>query len=145
MSPAPVETSASYVKTSAEARSAARGKSSRSSSMIKAAECAGMGASLSMRRQRSMRLRSPAKTATPALASAIKSASATKPARMIESRSPAIEVVAIDEDSAVRYVGVVVVDDVSVMPVKSPVVPSPTKPAKKQRLEAQAKNYAWTR
>ena len=56
-----------------------------------------------------------------------------------------VEVVAIDDGCAMGDVGVVVVDDVSVMPVKSPVVPSPTKPAKKQRLEAQAKNYAWTR
>jgi len=114
--------------------------------MIKAAECSGMGTGLRVRRHRSMlRVRSPTESPTSARAPVLKSASATKPAGTIDAHTPAIEVVAIDEDSAVRYVGVVVVDDVSVMPVKSPVVPSPTKPAKKQRLEAQAKNYAWTR
>jgi hypothetical protein len=141
---APVNASAS-VETSAEARPAARRESPCGSSMIKAAECAGMGTRLNVRRKRSMRRRSPTETPTPALAPAVEPAAATKPAGMSEVPTPAIEGVAIDEDSAAGDVGVVVVDDVVVVPVKSPVVPSPTKSAKKERLEAEAKNHTRTR
>ena len=56
----------------------------------------------------------------------------------LESASPAIEVamraiesVVISENSAVGNVGVVVVSDVMVIPVRSPVVPAPAVSAKK--------------
>jgi hypothetical protein len=64
---------------------------------------------------------------------------------MIEARTPPIESIAIDEDSAVGNVGVVVVNDIAVVPVKSPVVPSPPKPAKESRFEAKSKNHTWPR
>jgi hypothetical protein len=54
-----------------------------------------------------------------------------------------IKVVAIDEDPAVGYVMVVVVNDVAAMPVISPVVPPPAKPAKKTNSEAQAERNPW--
>ncbi len=92
-----------------------------------------------------MRLGSSTETPTPARASALKSASTTKPAGMIEACASAIEVVAIGEDSAVGNVAVVVVNDIAVVPVKSPVMPSPTKAAKQSRLEAKAKNHTWSR
>jgi len=50
-----------------------------------------------------------------------------------------IEVVAVREDSAVGYVVVVVEHDTVVMPVVSPVVPSPAEPAKEADSKAEAK------
>src|ERR1700722_5622636 len=50
-----------------------------------------------------------------------------------------VEVVAIDEDAAVGNVGVVVVNDAVVMPVISPVVPTPTKASVEANSKAQAK------
>jgi hypothetical protein len=47
------------------------------------------------------------------------------------------EVVAIDERSAMGNVGVVVIDDGAVMPVGSPVMPSPAEAAE----EADSKTY----
>src|SRR6266849_320359 len=69
-----------------------------------------------------------------ARSSALKSAST-----MIAIRADAIEGVVIGEDSAVRYVCVVVVNDIVVMPVRSPMVPAPAKPAIKADSKAEAK------
>src|SRR5258708_39222141 len=62
-----------------------------------------------------------------------------KSATRIGVRAPAIEGVVISEDSAVGYVSVVVINDIVVMPVRSPVVPSPAKPAEIADSKAQAK------
>src|SRR5258708_1584868 len=74
-----------------------------------------------------------------ASASALKSASTMRSAAMIDVRAAAIEGVVIGEDSAVGYVSVVVINDIVVMPVRSPVVPSPAKPAEIADSKAQAK------
>src|SRR5712692_11687766 len=72
-------------------------------------------------------------------ASALKSGSTMKSAAMIDVRAPAIDGVVTCEDSAVGYVSVVVINDIVVMPVRSPVVPSPTKPAEITNSKAQPK------
>ena len=79
-----------------------------------------------------------------ARASALKSASTMKSATMIAVRALAIEGVVIGEDSAVRDVSVVVINDIVVMPVRSPVVPSPTKSAKIADSKAQPKRDSRT-
>jgi hypothetical protein len=76
---------------------------------------------------------------TSARTPALKSASAMNPASVIGVRTPAIESVVIGEDSAVGYVSVVVINDIVVMPVRSPVVPSPTESAKIANSKAQPK------
>lgn len=141
-----VETTASSVEAAAEARLTTGGESSRDSSMIKAAERAGVATGLGMRRRKSMlrgyesmlRGRS-MDSRTSARTPALKSASAMKSAAMIEVPVPAIEGVVIDENSAVRHEGVVVEGDMAVIPVRSPMVPSPAEPAKKADAKAQAK------
>jgi len=55
-------------------------------------------------------------------------------------RAAAVEVVAIDDRSAVRNVGVVVVDCCPAMPVVSPVVPAPSISTKKANSEADSKS-----
>src|SRR5260370_37532008 len=50
----------------------------------------------------------------------------------------AIEVVAVDENSAVGDVRVVVVNDPVVMPIIAPVVPDPTEPAEEGNSKAKA-------
>src|SRR5882762_8986641 len=66
---------------------------------------------------------------------ALESASAA-----IEAAVRAIEGVVISENSAVGNVGVVVVSDVVVIPVRSPMVPSPTEPAKVAYAKSEAKS-----
>jgi hypothetical protein len=56
-----------------------------------------------------------------------------------------VEIVAIDDGCAVGDVGVVVIHHVMVMPVRSPVVPSPAVAAKKADSETQAKGNAGSR
>src|SRR5713101_558674 len=73
-----------------------------------------------------------------ARAAALKSASTMKSATMIEVRAPAIEGIVIGEDSTVGYVGVVVEKDAVAVPVISPVVPAPAKPAKEANAKAEA-------
>ena len=58
---------------------------------------------------------------------------------VVEVGAAVMEVVALDECSAVRDVGVVIIDHRVAMPVESPVVPSPAVTAKEAELEAQAK------
>src|ERR1700722_15878042 len=54
------------------------------------------------------------------------------------------EVAAIGKGSTVRNVSVVVVDDRSVVPVKSPVMPAPTEAAEVPDSKAQAERQVWT-
>src|SRR6202051_751820 len=58
--------------------------------------------------------------------------------------SPMTEVVAISESSAVRDVGVVVVDDSMVLPVRSPVMPAPAKAAEESDSKANTERQVWT-
>jgi hypothetical protein len=52
---------------------------------------------------------------------------------------------AVSENSAVGYEPVVVEEDIVVMPVRSPVVPSPAEPAKEADSKAEAKRDSWPR
>jgi hypothetical protein len=54
-----------------------------------------------------------------------------------------VEVVAVNDGSAVGNIGVVVVDHPMVMPVPSPVVPSPTKSSKESDPESRAEVKPW--
>src|SRR6266481_4354790 len=64
---------------------------------------------------------------------------ALKSFAMIEVPAGVVKGVVISEDSAVGYVGVVVVDDTVVMPIISPVVPAPAKAAEEADSRAEAK------
>src|ERR1700756_2219958 len=127
----PMETSAS-VETPTEARLPARGKAMGGSSMIKATEGAGVGPALAMRCESMLASRKSS------LSSAVKSAGSVKSACVVE-------VLAIVEDSAVGFVTVVVEKDAVVMPVISPVTPSPAKPTKETDPKAQAPGEPWPR
>src|ERR1700675_2344902 len=72
-------------------------------------------------------------------AAALKSASTMKSASMIAVRARAIEGVVISEDSAVRNVSVMVINDIVVMPVRPPMVPAPAEPAKIADSKAEPK------
>jgi hypothetical protein len=87
--------------------------------MIKTAECAGVVSNLAVWRCESMLA-----TGESSRASAMKSVCSMK-------STAAIEVVTIDENSAVGDIGIVVENDVMVMPVLSPVVPAPAIPSEK--------------
>src|ERR1700680_1693076 len=95
--------------------------------MIKPAECAGVSAKLAVRRCKSMLA-----TRESSRRSAMKSGCSMK-------STGSIEVVAIDENSAVRYVGVMVVNNSVVVPIVSPVVPAPAKPTEEADCKAEAK------
>src|SRR6266576_598786 len=99
----------------------ARGESPRDSSMIKTTESTGMRTSLAVW------------CCKPMLAAGKSSSGCTA----VKSTG-VIEVVAVREDSAVGYVVVVVEHDTVVMPVVSPVVPSPAEPAKEADSKAEA-------
>lgn len=125
-SAAAVETSAP-VKTATEAGLPAGRETSGGASMIKTTESAGMSAGLGMRTRESMlRCR-----AVETWAAAVKS-------------TGVIEIVAIDENSAVGYVAVVVKHDPVVTPIVSPVPPAPAKPAKEADSKAEAKRNSRT-
>ena len=116
------------MEASTETRLPASGKAPRNSPMIKAAEGAGVCTSLSMRCRESM------------LATGESSrSSAMKPAGSVKSASGSIEVVAVHENSAVGFVVVIVETNVVVMPIVSPVVPAPAKPAEEANSKAKAK------
>jgi hypothetical protein len=68
---------------------------------------------------------------------AVKSAGSVKSACVIE-------VVAIDENSAVGYVRVVVVNNSGVMPIVSPMMPTPSKPTEETDPKAESKLNART-
>ncbi len=59
-------------------------------------------------------------------------------------RTRAIKVVAIDEDSAVGDVAVMIEKDTVVIPIRSPVVPTPAKPAKEADAKAIQTSPAWS-
>src|ERR1700682_4566613 len=76
-------------------------------------------------------------------AAPLKSVAPLKSAAVIVSMR-VIEGVVISEDPAVGDVSVVVINDIVVMPVRSPVVPSPTKSAKIADSKAQPKRDSRT-
>src|SRR5437879_12443273 len=59
-------------------------------------------------------------------------------------RTRAIKVVAIDEDTAVGDVAVMIEKDTVVIPIRSPVVPTPAKPAKEADAKAETKRKTRT-
>src|SRR5438045_9708662 len=59
-------------------------------------------------------------------------------------RTRAIKVVAIDEDTAVGDVAVMIEKDTVVIPIRSPVVPTPAKPAKEADAKAGTKRKTQT-
>src|SRR4029077_16226350 len=67
-----------------------------------------------------------------------------KAAAMIKSTSAGVEVFAIDEHPAVRHVAVVIELDIVVMPIRSPMVPTPTEAAKEADSEAEAPSQPWS-
>ena len=125
-SAASMETSTA-VETSTEARLPASREASGDSAMIKAAECAGMNSRLAVWCRKSMLAAGESSGL-----SAMKSASSVKSAGVTE-------LVAICEHSAVGLVVVMVETNVVVMPIVSPMVPSPAEPAKEADSQAEAK------
>src|SRR5713226_5342771 len=113
--------------TTSKARPPAGGKASNVSAVIEATERPGACSRLKVRSRRPMEPRT----------SAARSASVERVA-MIE--VAVVEVVAIDDRSAVRNVGVVVVDRCSAVPVVSPVMPAPPISSKKTEPEADSKS-----
>lgn len=124
--------SSAPMETSAEARLAAGGKVSCHSSMIKAAEGAGVRTAGGMRRSKSVLAASQA-----SWLSAMKSAS-------IESTPGGIEVIAIDEHSTVGDVTVVIEKNAVTMPVITPMSPPPAKAAKEAHSKTEAPCQART-
>src|SRR5207245_9360059 len=82
----------------------------------------------------------PTTTATPRPSPPQKTGPAMEPA----ARTRAIKVVAIDEDSAVGDVAVMIEKDTVVIPIRSPVVPTPAKPAKEAYAKAETKRKTRT-
>src|SRR6266852_4015011 len=115
------------METTSKARPPAGGKASDVSAMIEATERAGPCSRLKVRSRRPMEPRT----------SAARSASVERVA-MIE--VAVVEVVAIDDRSAVRNVGVVVVDRCSAVPVVSPVMPAPPISSAKAEPEADSES-----
>src|SRR5450631_910842 len=120
------------MEASAKARLPAGREASRRSSMIKTAERSGMSAGESV-----LRL---AETSCAGETTIVK-ATVLEPTGA--KSTGAIEAVAIDENSAVGNIGVMLEHDPVVMPVISPVVPAPAKPSKVANSEAQAKRNSW--
>ena len=112
--------SAASVEASAKAGLPAGRKAPRDSSVIEAAECTGMRARLRMRCESMW-------------------ATGESPRSGSMKSTGAIEVVAIDENSAVGNVAVVVEENSMTTPVVSPVSPAPAKSAKEADSKAQAK------
>jgi hypothetical protein len=122
---------ASAMKAAPEARLPASRKPSRDASMIEATESAGVHATLAVGRRESMLWR-PTVKASPMKA-------------MIEPASASVEVITINENSAVGHVAVVVEKDAVMVPIGSPMVPTPAKTTKKANAEAEAKSNSGTR
>src|SRR5882672_6755251 len=132
----PTVEAATAAESSAETRLPASGESSGDSAMVKTAECTRMIAGLGMWWGKPMlRSRKPMLRSGP-MEPRI---STVKSAGVIEVRASPIEAVAIDEDSTVGYIGVVVVNDSAVPPVRVPVVPAPAKSAKVADSKAETK------
>lgn len=63
---------------------------------------------------------------------------------MIEVRSSRLKTISIDDGPAMRDVGVVIVDDSAVVvPIVSPVVPTPTEAGKQSNSKSQSKSQPW--
>src|ERR1700758_4656284 len=122
---------ASAMKAAPEARLPASRKPSRDASMIEATESPGVDASLAVGRRESMLWR-PTVKAPPRKA-------------MINPASASVEVITINENSAVGHVPMVVEKDAVMVPIGSPMVPTPAKATKKANAEAETKSNSRTR
>jgi len=127
------------MKTAAEARLPAHRVASGYATVIEATKRARMRAWLAMPGESTLRCRATAESITVNIA-AVKCASTMKSAAVLEVvvRATGV-VVAIYKCSAVRDVHVAVVNDCVVMPVRSPVMPSPAETAKETDRIADAK------
>src|SRR5438270_5344172 len=111
------------MESASNAALAPEGVTVRDIAMTKAAEGAGMDTRNCLRRGGSMKCVVPTKTAA-------------RP--RVESRSTRMNAVAVHDGAAVRYVGVVVVDDPpAVVPIESPVVPTPAEAAEGPDAKAE--------
>src|SRR6201982_4171175 len=122
---------ASAMKAAPKARLPRGPNPPRDASMIEATESPGVDASLAVGRRESMLWR-PTVKASPMKA-------------MIEPAPASVEVITINENSAVGHVAVVVEKDAVMVPIGSPMVPTPTKTTKKANAEAEAKSNSGTR
>src|SRR5258707_427079 len=117
--------------------------------MIKAAEGVGMHTGAGVRLGKSVRTRSAAVKFLAAVeAAAAESLSMIELPRAkftaaIETRSPARELAAIDEGSAMRDENIVVENHSSGAPIKSPVVETPPKSTKEAKSKASAEQDPW--
>jgi hypothetical protein len=124
MAPAAVAASATVKASTAAMEAAKAGLSSvrvgsRTPSMAEPTESTGVRPCLCVRSVGPVKSLLPSKTPV------------TRTGAMIEVRSIRIKTIAIDDGPAMRHVGVVVVDDPSVvMPIVSPVVPTPAEASK---------------
>src|SRR5260370_11148472 len=112
------------MKSATETREAARRVIACSGAVIKSAECTGTQPRLGVRRSRRARCRAP-------------SGLSTMEASMVEI-TVSVEAVAVYESPAMREVGSVIVDDCTVAPIASPMMPS-TSEASEADSEAHAK------
>ena len=126
-------------RATSKARPPAGGKASDISTVIKAAERAGARSWLKMRRRRPVKPRTSAARSASAERVAMVEVAVVEVA-VVEITAAAVEVVAIDDSSAVRDVGVVVVDHAMAVPVASPVMPAPTKSSEEAHPEANSKS-----
>lgn len=145
-------TSASTVETAAtmeaatEARTPGRGKASGFTTVAKTTEGTRMSANGAVRRSESMPGRwGPAEVVAAAYTPVRKSVPAMEPATVpkirlaiVEAAPAVIESLVVEKSSAMRFKVVVVKENVVVMPVRSPMVPSPTEAAKVANAKAQA-------
>jgi hypothetical protein len=129
--------STTAVKASTQTRLSARGHSSYGAAMIKAAKGTGVQTGLATCGRRSMTFWYAFRAGMKALISVIqinRAVAEIRPA-IIEAAPAAIEDVVVEKRSAMGFKVVVVKKNIVVIPVRSPMVPSPAKAAK----EANAK------
>jgi len=115
------------VGTTAKARPPAGGKAPDIATVIKATKSAGACSRLSVKRRVSISVERVAVAEIPMVEVAVV-------------KVTVIEIVAIDDRSAVRDVGVVVVNHRMAMPVASPMVPAPAKSSEEADSEADSKS-----
>ena len=112
--------------------------------MIEAAESARMIARLGLRVGKSMLRRGVPSETIAADPAVVKCVSAVEAAGMVDVRPRAVGVViAIYERSAVGNIDVAVVNDRVVVPVRFPVMPSPSEPTKETDRIAHAEQNSW--
>ena len=127
---------ASAVEPAAKARTTGSGKSSGFTTVTKATERSGMSAHGVVRRTKSMPdVRASISTTDSVIMEALAPVPKIRLA-IVEAASAAIERIVVEKSSAVGFKAVVVKNNIVMMPVRSPVVPSPAKAAKEANAKA---------